>query len=59
MSPLALLDPEIPSPFEVTGKNYVDVFLESMVAVVAFPLCMNVVEVIVVRMVQFSNKRLA
>ena len=30
-----------------------------MVAVVAFPLCMDVVEVTVVRMVQFLNKRQA
>ena len=57
MSSLALLEPEIPSPLDVTGKNYVDVFLASIVAVVAFPLCMYVVEVMVVRMVPFINKR--
>ena len=57
MSSLALLEPEILSPLDVTGKNNVDVFLVSIVAVVAFPLCMDVVEVMVVRMVQFLNKR--
>ena len=57
MSSLALLEPEITSPLDVTGKNYVDVFLASIVAVVAFPLCMYVVEVMVVRMVPFINKR--
>ena len=56
MSSLALLEPEITSPLDVTGKNYVDVFLASIVAVVAFPLCMDVVEVMVVRMVPFLNK---
>ena len=53
MSSLALLELEIPYPLDVTGKNNVDVFLASMVTVVVFPLCMYVVEVIVVRMVQF------
>ena len=53
MSSLALLEPEIPYPLDVTGKNNVDVFLALMVAVVAFPLCMDVVEVMVVRMVPF------
>ena len=48
MSSLALLEAEIPSPLYVTGKNNVDVFLALMVAVVAFPLCMDVVEVMVV-----------
>ena len=57
MSSLALLEAEIPSPLYVTGKNNVDIFLVLMVAVVAFPLCMDVVEVMVVRMVQFLNKR--
>ena len=57
MSSLALLEPEIPSPLDVTGKNNVDVHLALMVAVVAFPLCMDVVEVMVVRMVPFLNKR--
>ena len=57
MSSLALLEPEIPSPLDVTGNNNVDVFLASMVAVVAFPFCMDVVEVMVVRMVPFLNKR--
>ena len=36
MSSLALLEPEIPYPLDVTGKNNVDVFLVSIVAVVAF-----------------------
>jgi hypothetical protein len=59
MSSLALLEPEIPYPLDVTGKNYVDVFLALMVAVVAFPFCMDVVEVMLVRMVPFLKKRLA
>ena len=50
MSSLALLEPEIPYPLDVTGKNNVDVFLALMVAVVAFPLCMDLVEVMVVRL---------
>ena len=53
MSSLALLEPEIPYLLDVTGKNSVNVFLVLMVAVDVFPLCMNVVEVMVVRMVQF------
>ena len=57
MSSLALLEPEIPYPLDVTDKNNVYVFLALMVAVVAFPLCMDVVEVMVVRMVPFLNKR--
>ena len=57
MNPLALLEVEIPSPLYVTGKNNVDVLLALMVAVVAFPLCMDVVKVMVVRMVQCLNKR--
>ena len=57
MSSLALLEPEIPYPLDVTGKNNVDVFLALMVAVVAFPLCMDGVEVMLVRMVLFLNKR--
>ena len=62
MSSLALLEPEISSPLDVTGKNNVDVFLASIVAVVAFPLYMDVVEVDVVEvrvvgMVPFLNKR--
>ena len=56
-SSLALLEPEIPSPLDVTETNNVDVFLVSILAVVAFPLCMDVVEVMVVRMVPFLNKR--
>ena len=59
MSSLALLEPEIPYPLDVTGKNNVDVFLALMVAVVAFLLCMDVVKVMVVRMVPFLNKRYA
>ena len=50
---LALLEPKIPYPLYVTGKNSVDVFL----AVVAFPFCMDVVEVMLVRMVPFLNQR--
>ena len=57
MSSLALLEPEKPSPLYVTGKNNLDVILVLMVADDAFPLCMDVVEVMVVRMVQFVNKR--
>ena len=53
MSSLALLEPEIPYPLDVTGKNNVDVFLPLMVAVVAFPFCMDVVEMRFVRMVPF------
>ena len=56
MNPLGLLGVEIPSPLYVPGKNNVNVFLALMVAVVAFPLCMDVVEVMVVRMVAFLNK---
>ena len=51
MIPLALLEPEVPYPLDVTGKNNV-FFLPLMVAVVAFPLCMDVVEVMVVRVLQ-------
>ena len=54
MSSIALLKPEIPYPLDVTGKNNVDAFLALMVA---FDLCMDVVEVMVVRMVPFLNKR--
>ena len=57
MRSLALLEAEIPSPLYVTGKNKVDVFLLLMVAVVAFPLCTDVVEVMVLRVVQFLQKR--
>ena len=57
MSSLALLEPEIPSPLDVTGKHNVDVFLGSMVPVVAFHLCMDMVEVMADRMVPFLNKR--
>ena len=59
MNSLALLEPEIPFPLDITGKNNVDFFLASMVAVVAFPLCIDVVEVMAVKMVPFLNKRLA
>ena len=51
MSSLALLEPEIPSPLDITGQNNGDILLASLVAVAAFPLCMAVVEVMVVRMV--------
>ena len=57
MNFLALLEMEMHSLLNVTGKNNVDVFLALMVAIVAFPLCMDVVEVMVVRMVQCFNKR--
>ena len=57
MSSLALQEAEIPSLLYVTGKNKRDVFMALIVAVVAISLCMDVVEVMVVRMVQFLNKR--
>ena len=57
MSFLALLEAEIPSPLYVTGKNNVMFFWELMVAVVASSLCMDVMEVMVVRIVQFFNNR--
>ena len=57
MSSLALLEPEITYPLDVKGKNNVDVLLPLMVAVVVFPLCMDVMEVMVVRMVPFLNKK--
>ena len=38
-------------------KQKLIVFLASMVAVVAFALCMDVVKVMVVRMEQFLNKK--
>ena len=58
ISSLALLEAKIPSHLYVTGINRVDVFMALMVlAVVAFPLCMDVVEVMVVRMVPFLNNR--
>ena len=57
MSSLALLEVEIPSPLYVTGKHNVMLFWVIMVAVVAYPLCMDVVEVMVVRKVKFLNKR--
>ena len=41
MSSLARLEAEIPSTLYVTGKIKVYVFLALMVAVVAFPLCMD------------------
>ena len=56
MSSLALLEAEIPSLLYATSKNNVEFFLVLMVAVDAFPLCMDVVEVMVVSMVQFVNK---
>ena len=56
MSSLALLEAEIPSPLYVTGKYKVNIFMALMVAFVAFPLCMDVVEVMVVRMVQLQKK---
>ena len=53
MSSLALLEVEIPSLLYVTGKNKRDVFMALIVAVVAISLCMDVVEVMVVRIVPF------
>ena len=51
MSSLALLEADIPSPLCKTSKNKVDIFLPSMVAVIALPLCMDVVEVMVMVMI--------
>ena len=48
MTSLALLEAEIPFPLYVTGKNNVDFFLALIVAIVAVPLCMYLVEVMVV-----------
>ena len=45
MSSLAFLEAEIPFPLYVKGKNNAMFFLVLMVAVVAFPLCMDVVEI--------------
>ena len=55
MSSLALLEAEKPSTLYVTGKNNLDVFLVLMVSDDAFPLCMDVVEVMVIRMVQLVS----
>ena len=55
MSSLALLEVELTPPLDLTGKNNVDVFLASMVSVVIL-ICLDVVEVMVVRMVQCLNK---
>ena len=57
MSYLAHLEVEIPSPLYVTSKNNIDVFLVLMMAVAAFPLYMDVMEVMVVMMVQLLNKK--
>ena len=57
MSSLAFLEAEKPSPLNLTGKNNLDVILVLMVADDAFPLCMDVVEVMMVKMVQFVNQR--
>ena len=57
MSSPALLEAEKPSPLYVTGKNNLDFFLALIVADDASPLCMDVVEVMVVKMVQFVNQR--
>ena len=57
MSSLVLLEAKIPSPLYVTCKNNVMFFGALMVAPVAFSLYLDVVEVMVVRMVQFVNKR--
>ena len=48
MSSVALLEAEIPSPLYVTGKNKVVFFWAFMVAVVPFPLFMDMVEMMVV-----------
>ena len=53
MRSLALLEPKIPYPLDLTGKNNEDVFWALMVAVVVFSLCTDVVEVMVVRIVPF------
>ena len=55
MSSLALLEVEIPSPLYVTGKNYVMLFWALMVAI-AFLLCMDVVEVMVVIIMHFFQQ---
>jgi hypothetical protein len=47
MSSLALLEAEIPPFLYEAGKNKVHVFMGLMVPVIAFPLCMDVVEVMV------------
>ena len=57
MTSLALLEAEIPSALHVTGKNNVMFFWALRLAFVVFPLCMDVVEVMVVRMVPLVNKR--
>ena len=49
MSSLAFLEAEKPSPLYITGKNNLHVFLVLMVADDAFPLCMDVLEVMVIR----------
>ena len=41
MSSLALLEAVIPSLLYLPGKNKVEVFMALMVAVVDFPLCMD------------------
>ena len=45
MSYLALLEAKKPTPLYVTGKNNLDVFFVLIVADDAFPLCMDMVEV--------------
>ena len=57
MNSLALLEAEITSPLYISGKNNVDVYFGVDGGCYAFPLCMDVVEVMVVRMVPFLKKR--
>ena len=57
MSSLVLLEAKIPSLLYVTGKNNVMFFWALMVALVAFSLYLDVVEVMVVRMVHFFLTR--
>ena len=57
MSSLALLEPEIPYPFDVTGKNNVDFSFGVDGGCCCLSLCMDVVGVMVVMMVPFLNKR--
>ena len=57
MRSFALIETEIPSPLYVTGKKRYIFFFALMVAVVAYPLCNDVVLVMLVRKVTFLNKR--
>ena len=58
MTSIALVEGEIPSPLYETGKKKGRCFfLALMVAVVAFPLYMDFLDVMVLRIVPFLNKR--